>query len=174
MVVIRKPLCLCHFLIYCRRPCIGFPLLVRLNSHFSLFCWTFGRSIIKHSQRSITRDILCLSRSSAAASACAQSHGKLKKRKKRKSAGHTHAARQAAVTSASRPARKQTPVNHNGVEGGGQEPAILDSKRKSSSHDIKEQERERGREGGRREVRLELKTDDGDDRECEAKTLIGG
>lgn len=32
----------------------------------------------------------------------------------------------------------------------------------------------RGREGGRREVRLELKTDDGDDRECEAKTLIGG
>lgn len=56
------------------------------------------------------------------------------------------------------------------MEGGGQELAILDSKGKSSSHDIKEQERE----GGRREVRLELKTDDGDDRECEAKTLIGG
>lgn len=153
MVVIRNPLCLCHFLIYSRRPCIGFPLLVCLNSHFSLFCWIFGRSIIKHSQRSITRDILCLSRSSAAASACAHSHGKLKKKEINKSAQHTHAVCQAAVASASRPARRleKTPVNHKekpGLGGGGQELAILDSKKKSSSHDIKEQGRERGREGG--------------------------
>lgn len=104
MVVIRNPLCLCHFLIYSRRPCLGFLLLVCLNSHFSLFCWMFGRSIIKHSQRSITRDILCLSRSSAAASACAQSHGKLRKKK---GAQHTHAVCQAVVASASRPVGKR-------------------------------------------------------------------
>lgn len=103
----------------------------------------FGRSIIKHSQRSITRDILCLSRSSAAASACAQSHGKLKKKKK-KSAQHTHAVCQAVVASASRPVGKKDTCQSQreaGVGGGGQELAILDSKRKSSSNDIKEQER---------------------------------
>lgn len=150
MVVTRNPLCLCHFLIYCRCPCIGFPLLVCLNSHFSLFCWMFGRSIIRHSSRSITRDILCLSRSSAAASACAQSHGKLKGGKKALST-HTLCVKPSSHPPPVPPEKDTCQSQREaGVEGGGQELAILDSKRKSSSHDIKEQER--GSEGGEKSV----------------------
>lgn len=89
-----------YFLISHQFPHIGFLLLVCLTFHFSLFRWTFGRSIIRHNQCPSTRDSLCLSCSSAA-SECAQSHRRTqkKKKKRKKEVKQTDAACQAAVTS---------------------------------------------------------------------------
>lgn len=153
-------------LICCQCRCISFLLIVCLNSHFSLLFFEYLAAAASSSTASSQLQETCCA--SAAASEGAQLHRKLKNEKTKKptrAVGSRCAPRRRHICLPSCSTSGKDTCQSQGEDG---EEAGRDSKRKSGSYNIKAEEREG------REVRLELKTDDGADREGEAKPLLGG